>query len=217
MIPMQKKALGPRPNRTGVKDHYFTLPVLAEVIKEVEAGSVHSFDNSARALANALLNHYFPTTEGWIVAPGPRNTTAPDLLVFRTKQPSQTHRFMIDHTVAGVSKKMTKFDIALEQLERSLEVSTIEYGRCWAILFHGSDMLFYKYQQYLPKGQRMVPAGPPLQPKRHLFQVGINGVQIHQMLIWMSRHDIPSPTQLAERVLNNGGSAWGEIRMNGFE
>ncbi|KAJ5921379.1 hypothetical protein N7466_009705 [Penicillium verhagenii] len=206
MIPMQKKLPDPRPNRTGAMAHYFSLPVLAEVIKEVETGSMHSFDNSARALANAVLNHYFPATEGWIVAPGPRNSTAPDLLVLRTKQPSQTHRFMIDHTVAGVSKKMTDFDIALNQLEGALEVSTIEYGRCWAVLFHGADVLFYKYQQYLPKGQRMVPAGPPSQPKKHIFQVGSDGVQIHQMLTWMSRHDIPSPTtQFAKRVVCNGG------------
>lgn len=171
---------------------YLSLPAFQELIEFVENDSV--YEDSVKALANSMLSYYFPLVNGWIIAPEQnRNNSFADFIVLRVQRRFPGDRSVIDHTVAEAKKKTDDVAAAMDQLEYALEQSNTEFGRCWAVLFHGLDILFYEYHEHLPENHRLVPTGPPSQPRRNKFHVRGDSRAVDEMLMHMLQHETPSP------------------------
>lgn len=141
-----------------------------------------------------MLSYYFPLVNGWIVAPEPnRNNTFADFIVLRVQRRYPGDRSVVDHTVAEAKKKEDDLGAAMDQLENAPEQSNTEFGRCWAIMFHGLDLLFYEYHEYLTENNRLLPTGPPSQPRRNKFHVRTDSLAIDEMLMHMLHHETPNP------------------------
>ncbi|PKY03714.1 hypothetical protein P168DRAFT_167841 [Aspergillus campestris IBT 28561] len=122
---------------------YLSLPAFQELIEFV--GSDSAYENSVKALASSMLSYYFPIANGWIIAPKQnRNNHLADFIVLRVQRSFPGSRNVIDHTVAEAKKEVDDIDGAMKQLEDALEHTNTEFGRCWGILFHGLDVLFFE-------------------------------------------------------------------------
>ena len=170
---------------------YLSLPAFQELIEFVENDSM--YEDSVKALANAMLTYYFPIVNGWIVAPEQnRNNTFTDFIVLRVQRRYAGDRSVVDHTVAEAKKTTDDIGAAMDQLENALEQSNTEFGRCWAIIFHGLNILFYEYHEYLPENERVIPTGPPSQSRKTEFHVRTDSLAIDEMLTHMLHHETPS-------------------------
>lgn len=171
---------------------YLSLPAFQELIEFVENDSM--YEDSVKALANSMLSYYFPVVNGWIIAPEQnRNNSFADFIVLRVQRRYPGDRSVVDHTVAEAKKKADDLGAAMDQLENALEQSNTEFGRCWAILFHGLNFLFYEYHEYLPENHRLIPTGPPSQPRRNKFHVRTDSLAIDEMLMHMLQNNTPNP------------------------
>lgn len=170
---------------------YLSLPAFQEVIEFVENDSV--YEDSVKTLANSMLSYYFPIVNGWIIAPEQnRNDSFADFIVLRVQRRYPGDRSVVDHTVAEAKKNKDDLSAAMDQLENALEQSNTEFGRCWAMIFHGLNLLFYEYHQYLPENHRLIPMGPPSQPGRNKLHVRTESLAINEMLLHMLQHETPA-------------------------
>ncbi|PLN86007.1 hypothetical protein BDW42DRAFT_121762 [Aspergillus taichungensis] len=171
---------------------YLSLPAFQELIEFVERDSV--YEDSVKALAVSMLSYHFPIVNGWIIAPEQnRNDRFADFIVLRVQRRFPGDRSVIDHTVAEAKKGSDNLDAAMEQIENALEHANTEFGRCWAIVFHGLDILFYEYHKYLPANSRLIPTGPPSQPHTNRFHVRTDSLSVQEMLTHMLQHETPNP------------------------
>ncbi|KAI9036250.1 uncharacterized protein KD926_002159 [Aspergillus affinis] len=137
---------------------YLSVPILDAMIKSVELEPIDS--SAVKALSFGLLIYYFRPANGYLVAPVKfQINQSTDNMALRVQRLAPQSRIIIDHTVAGAKCEGGYLLETLEQFENTFGHAKTEFGRCWAVLFHGSILHFYEYHRDIP-GARLVPRAP---------------------------------------------------------
>lgn len=178
---------------------YSSLPILEELICRVEDDTDHH-GNWIKAIADGILAYHFTAVNGFVtVAPAqPQNEDYADFIIRRIQRHSLGDRGLVDHAVAGATKKGSS-DASLHQLEKALGQSNTESGRCWALMIHGTRFSFYEYHLSLPPNHRLIPWGPSSQPARNSFHVRHDAAIIDLMLQRMAQDKAPPARQCQSR------------------
>ncbi|KAI9042009.1 uncharacterized protein KD926_006346 [Aspergillus affinis] len=170
---------------------YLSLDAFQELIDSIVSNPASA--NPNKALANSLLNFHFPITNGYIIVP---EHHSPESIILRVQR-HQCHsgdRIVIHHTVAKTGQATDDTNASLKQLERALDLSNPDSGRCWALLLHGLELRFYEYHRSLPVDERLVPWGLlASQPPRDSYHARSDNVIIEGMLQYMAKHSTPDP------------------------
>lgn len=171
---------------------YLSLPVFQTLIELVDKEA--ESENEVKSLANGMLSYYFPVIKSWIIVPQPmQNDSSADSLVLRVHQRCPTTHNAIHYAVALTKKKSGDSDTAADQIQVALRQSTTESGRCWAIVFHGPEILFYEYHANLPENHQLCPTGPPSQSQKNKFHLQTDSLAIHEMFMHMREQKTPHP------------------------
>lgn len=171
-------------------ENYISIPILAEFVRFAEQDS--KYEDAIKAMSSSILNHYFPPSTGYsVVSEQNRNNHYADYIVLRIQLRFPGDRGIVDHTVVEAKKQTDPLHASLEQLENALENSNTEFGRCWALLIRGTDFMFYEYHQNRSANDRLLPWGPPDQPRQNKFHVRRDATIIDRMLRHMIQHHTP--------------------------
>lgn len=150
------------------------------------------YEDSVKAMAAGILNHYFTTANGFVVAPEQyRNNNIPDFTILRIQRRFQGDQGVVDHTLAEAKRSRDSLQACLEQLENALEQAITEFGRCWAIMIHGPELMFYGYHRNRPEHIRLIPWGPAHQPQQNTFHARHDAMTIEMMLQHMVQNATP--------------------------
>ncbi|KAJ5338642.1 hypothetical protein N7452_005370 [Penicillium brevicompactum] len=140
-------------------ESYLSLPIIDQSIAFLDETS--SYEDNMKALI-FVLNHEFPLTMGYGVAPKQNdNTSHPDFVVYRLQRRSTRDRGLFDHTLAQAKRSDGSLEDTISQLVTALESAYSEHGRCWAIMAIGTTLHFYEYHTHLPANHRLIPWCPP--------------------------------------------------------
>ncbi|KGO77092.1 hypothetical protein PITC_024480 [Penicillium italicum] len=165
--------------------------ILSELVQFVENDSTR--EDSVKAMASGILNNYFPVANGYTVASKQnRNNNLADFIILRIQRRFPGDRVIVDHIFVEAKRASEKLQASLEQLENALEHANTQFGRCWAIIIHGTDFKFYEYHQNRTEHARLLPWGPPNQSQlQNSFHARNDSVEVEWMLRHMAQNDTP--------------------------
>ena len=168
--------------------NYISIPIIEESVRFVEDDSRR--EDAVKMMASGIFNLYFTAVNGFVIGPGQnRSGHIPGFTIFRIQRLFPGGRGLLDHTVAKAKKVEDSVVASLEQLENALEQAVTEFGRCWALLIHGTSFMFYEYHRNLD--DKLVPWGPPNDSQRNIFHARDDAAIVQWMLQHMAQSTVP--------------------------
>ncbi|PIG80342.1 hypothetical protein AARAC_004771 [Aspergillus arachidicola] len=138
---------------------YLSIPIINELVRLVD---ISTDEDSVQVLGSAILNYYFPVTNGYAVTPGQHrgDKNIAEFNIIRIERRFPGDRSVVEHTTVKATQSADWLISSLEQLEGALWSTLPECGRCWVIIILGPTFRFYEYHLHRPKNKRVIPWGP---------------------------------------------------------